>query len=93
MRNFTIRKSKIIWGNAIHCTDLYQKDLHLLAVALHESRMKEIFARVSDIIRVNLPGPGLYIEFYNDYFWLLDGTADEQLQTFLDREPNFKVCI
>lgn len=64
----------------------------MLAVALHESRMKEIFSRVSDIIRVNLPGPGLYIEFYNDYFWLLDGTADEQLQAFLDREPNFKVC-
>ncbi|XP_035707277.1 dynein heavy chain 3, axonemal-like [Folsomia candida] len=70
--------------------ELYPQDINLLPVVLHETGVKNIFSRISNIIRLNLTGPKQYIHFYDSYFWLIDGTADAQLQTFLDREPNYK---
>ncbi len=71
--------------------ELYTQNINLLPVVLHETAVKNIFNHIANIIRLNLPGPKHYITFYDEYFWLIDGTADVQLQSFLEKEPSFKV--
>ncbi|CAG7816608.1 unnamed protein product [Allacma fusca] len=70
--------------------ELYKKDLNLIPAGLHEKEVQSLFKKSTDVLKVNLAGPKHYIKFYDPYIWLLDGTAEAQLQEFLDKEPNFK---
>ncbi|CAG7651635.1 unnamed protein product, partial [Allacma fusca] len=71
--------------------DLYKQELYLLPMALHEKAIKTLFKKTTAIIRTNLFGPTFYARFYDKYTWLLDGTAELELQQFLTKNPNFKL--
>jgi len=63
----------------------------LMPVLLNEQGIRDMFLEVSEIVRANCAGPKLYIQFYDQYLWLLDGTAEDELSKFFEKEPNFKV--
>jgi len=71
--------------------EFVHKELNLLPVVLHETVVQGIFSKITEIIRRNLPGSKEYKKFYDTYIWILDGSADAQLEQFLEKDPNFKV--
>lgn len=73
--------------------ELYTKSsLNLIPTGLHEKEVQELFKMSKDVLRKNMVGPKLYIKFYEPYIWLLDGTAEKELQVYMNKEPNYKVA-
>ncbi len=73
-------------------TELYNKEnMNLIPVGLHEPGVQGLFEEAAGVVQKNLEAPRRYVKFYDQYFYLVDGTAEIQLGTFLEREPNYKV--
>ena len=65
--------------------------MNLISVGLHEPSVQILFAEAETIVGNNMFAPKLYIKFYDKYLYLLDGKADEELEAFILKEPNYKV--
>lgn len=62
----------------------------MIPVGIHEFHVQQLFTEAVEILEANLFGPKYYISYYEKYLFLLDGRAQDELESFLAREPNYK---
>lgn len=60
-----------------------------------EEDVQDMLTEVGKILEKNFPGPETYITYYKTYFYLLDGTETDALESFfkIDPFPLLSVCV
>ncbi|KAK4874901.1 hypothetical protein RN001_014261 [Aquatica leii] len=60
---------------------------YLFAVSINEGPIMEIIQQGVSYFEPNIYGPELYLSFYRNYFYLLNGTAKNWLLDFMTQDP------
>ncbi|XP_076299082.1 dynein heavy chain 3, axonemal isoform X2 [Lasioglossum baleicum] len=60
---------------------------YLFCVSQHEEEVLQIISEILDVVSVHSTGPGIYLNYYNDLLYLLDGQAKQNLDNFFRIEP------
>lgn len=68
-------------------SELLNKESYLYPVYETEEPIKDIFEDVVKAFDANMIGPEKYLAMYEQYFYILNGTAEKQLHAFFDTDP------
>ncbi|XP_076653327.1 dynein heavy chain 3, axonemal [Halictus rubicundus] len=60
---------------------------YLFCVSRHEEEVLQIISDTLNVVNVHTTGPRIYLNYYNDLLYLLDGQAKQNLDNFFRIEP------